>query len=747
MNKLSFKTAGATLILLGTILGSEITEAQTVSRIAVAPSTVQIAIGARTSVVATAYGANDGVVPATFTWSSTNLSVARVTFDNTSSLIGNIEGVAAGLAQIEVRAGNAVGTVTVQVGGAGGASASGGGNVPQSSAGAAVELRLEPRELLLLPGETFQVGAAFLNSSGTPAVPEPVTWVSRQLAIADVEANGNVTGLSDGTAIIQAVTDGGLSGRVIVEVQRSAIQFESGDKGMAPGLIDTAFVVVPAQNNRTVSPRLLTWTSSNPAVARVSPLGIISSESQGTTEIVASGFRQEVRFNVIVHRPVSLLDWLPSASSPVNVPIQGDVLFDVRALDANEVPVEEATLEWEVGDTTIIAFDPATKIASGLKLGETTLKASAPGRGRLEVEWTINVIEGGVMLSTNRVGLRVGDQATVDARFTDNSGNPLGPATGINWASSEILVANVTDDGTIEGTGAGKAVVTGSTNWGSVDSVEVFVQNEIFVSSSRTGTLDVFSFSRNDPGQMTQVTSDPGQVTAASLSPDGTRLVYVSTASGNNDIYVSDADGGNAVVVAGTEFNEDGPDWSSDGSRIVYQSNEGGPPQVWIMNADGSGKTQLTTEGANTSPAFSPEDVIAFTATRDGNYEIYLMNADGSNQRNITNHPNRELNPAWLPDGQVAFLVAGSSIAGGVTQQVYRRDSMGGLSALSPDGLAVTDFAVSREGDLLGMIVSEITADGQTNKLFLQRLETNSGPVEIRTNDPNERFFGVSFRR
>jgi Tol biopolymer transport system component len=267
------------------------------------------------------------------------------------------------------------------------------------------------------------------------------------------------------------------------------------------------------------------------------------------------------------------------------------------------------------------------------------------------------------------------------------------------------------------------------------------------VSSSRTGTLDVFAFNRDAPGAMVQVTSDSGQVTSASLSPDGTRIVYVTNSGGTNDIFVADADGGNPVIVAGSEFVEDTPDWSFDGSRIAYQSNEGGPPQVWVMNADGSGKRQLTSEGANTQPAFSEDDVLAFTSTRDGNYEVYLMDADGSNQRNITNSPARELNPVWMAGGQVAFVVAEQSVAAGLTMQVFRRDAMGGRTSMSPPGMTVTDFAVSPSGDLLALVVSTLTDQGQTNKLYLQRIDVVSGPVEIRTNNPNERFFGVSFRR
>ena len=48
---------------------------------------------------------------------------------------------------------------------------------------------------------------------------------------------------------------------------------------------------------------------------------------------------------------------------------------------------------------------------------------------------------------------------------------------------------------------------------------------------------------------------------------------------------------------------------------------------------------------------------IAFTSTRDGNSEIYVMDSDGGNQVRLTNHPARDYQPAWSPDGdRIAFV-------------------------------------------------------------------------------------------
>src|SRR5215212_2447176 len=85
--------------------------------------------------------------------------------------------------------------------------------------------------------------------------------------------------------------------------------------------------------------------------------------------------------------------------------------------------------------------------------------------------------------------------------------------------------------------------------------------------------------------------------------------------------------------------------------KIAFVKNPGtvDTRDIYVMNADGSGQTQLTTEGEETSPAWSPDgSKIAFVRnpgtvdTRD----IYVMNADGSGQTQLTT-TGEEHDPAW----------------------------------------------------------------------------------------------------
>ena len=53
------------------------------------------------------------------------------------------------------------------------------------------------------------------------------------------------------------------------------------------------------------------------------------------------------------------------------------------------------------------------------------------------------------------------------------------------------------------------------------------------------------------------------------------------------------------------------------------------------------------------APAWSRDGrTIVFVSWRDGNGEVYAMDADGSAPRNLTQHPAKDVRPAWSPDGR-----------------------------------------------------------------------------------------------
>jgi Tol biopolymer transport system component len=87
--------------------------------------------------------------------------------------------------------------------------------------------------------------------------------------------------------------------------------------------------------------------------------------------------------------------------------------------------------------------------------------------------------------------------------------------------------------------------------------------------------------------------------TQASFSPDGTKIAFISTASGEAQIYVANADGTNVRQLTSGSTNAQ-PTWSPDGTLILFSSNRSKKAsnefELFLMNADGSGQRQLSIE-------------------------------------------------------------------------------------------------------------------------------------------------------
>jgi len=101
------------------------------------------------------------------------------------------------------------------------------------------------------------------------------------------------------------------------------------------------------------------------------------------------------------------------------------------------------------------------------------------------------------------------------------------------------------------------------------------------------------------------------------------------------------------------------PDWSKSNSKISYGryvTDGADGPEIFIMNSDGSGAKQLTNNGENYFPKFSPAgNKIAYEHHEGLSTSIYIMNADGSRNKTIAKDWSSDM--AWHPNGtQIVYV-------------------------------------------------------------------------------------------
>ncbi|MDR3597604.1 cellulase family glycosylhydrolase [Clostridium sp.] len=146
---------------------------------------------------------------------------------------------------------------------------------------------LDSKSLNIAKGDTSTLTATVLPSDATN---KNVTWESSNAAIAIVDANGKVTGVSKGTAVITATTvDGGKIAECTVTVtdtdNAESIILNKASDTLTVGETD---VLIATINSSSTTGAAVTWESDNSNIVSVDKNGVITGVSAGEARITAT---------------------------------------------------------------------------------------------------------------------------------------------------------------------------------------------------------------------------------------------------------------------------------------------------------------------------------------------------------------------------------------------------------------------------------------------------------------------------
>ncbi|MDH5644141.1 MAG: amidohydrolase, partial [Gemmatimonadota bacterium] len=250
-----------------------------------------------------------------------------------------------------------------------------------------------------------------------------------------------------------------------------------------------------------------------------------------------------------------------------------------------------------------------------------------------------------------------------------------------------------------------------------------------------------------EPARWARFTADQGTWISLDISPDGQTIVFDLL----GDIYTMPFTGGAATRITEGMPHDMQPRFSPDGSKVVFVSDKSGDDNVWVVNSDGSGLRQITSDRGVSSNFMSPEwtpdgDYIVVSRSRFGGglEKIWMYHKDGGTGVEMTpaNGALRFMGPAFGADERYVWFAQrfGSWQYNSIFPQyqigVYDREtgtrttmsSRFGSAirpALSPDGRWLTYG--TRHDSETGLILRELATGEETWLAYpIQRDEQES---------------------
>ena len=597
-------------------------------QIALTPGAVQVMLGdsLRFELTATGAAGNVAMASTSVEWLSSDPTIASVSVDGVVTT--NDEG----SATITAKANGNTATADVQV-----------IKTPVSS------VTISPPNASIMPGETLTLTATALDSHGRVTTKGNASWSTSSASIATVSADGVVTGVAKGVAIItvEIQKKKATATVTVLDVPAASVSVSLATSTLAVGQTTQATAVIKDASGTILSGRTVAWQSSNPALATVNSSGKVAAIAKGSVTIsaIADGKVGSAPLTIAAPAPASI------AITPSGVALTKgqSAQLVAQVLDANGSVIPNQPVTWSTMNSTVAAVTSDGAV-TGMNIGNTDAKASASGLSASASVTVTDVPAASISLSPTRLSLLPGDTARITAVVKDGNGGILADR-GVNWSSSNAGVVTVAATGTATAVAAGTATITGQ-----VDGVTASVA----VTVSAPPPVAVASIS---------VTLTPSSITVGQSAQS---VATLRDAAGN--------------VLTGRSIT-----WSSANTSVATVSSSGAVSAVGAGSASiiatSEGQTGAATE---TVDAPAPQPVTSITLSASST----TIAVGGTMQIDITL---KDASGNVLTGRTIGWTSSNTSIATVSTSGVVRGVSAGSvvITASSEGKTATITFTVS----------------------------------------------------
>ena len=484
----------------------KVTVVRSVTGIVLNKSSVNINVGASTTISVTYIPSDASIKKAK--WTSSNYDVADVDSN------GKITAKAPGYAVITAKSTDGGFTATCDV------------------------LCIQPVTGVSLSDKTVTLGVdekytLTANIKPSNASDKAVKWSSSDKSIVSVSSSGVLTGKDQGTATITCKTvDGSFKATCTVTVLKKVTGVTL-NKTSGVLYLGKTLTLKPTVYPTDATDKTVRWYSGNKNVATVDKYGKVTPVSPGKVTIGVTTNEGEFRAycSLEVRKAVESIS-LNKTSLTLYVD-------DTYQLKTTVLP-DDATLKtvtWTVSDSRVLSVDANGKITAKAS-GTATITATAENGLKATCKVTVLQSVEGVALNTDSITLYTGEKEALVATVLPEGAHNQ----SVKWTSSNTSVAKVSTAGVVTGVKAGTAKITVTTAEGSFTaSCTVVVKQHVTSIGFTQSELEIRKGNEAD-------------LTVTVLPSDATNKAYTIVSSDPQILFVDDdghlvaLKGGNVTV-------------------------------------------------------------------------------------------------------------------------------------------------------------------------------------------------------
>lgn len=196
-----------------------------------------------------------------------------------------------------------------------------------------------------------------------------------------------------------------------------------------------------------------------------------------------------------------------------------------------------------------------------------------------------------------------------------------------------------------------------------------------------------------------QLTSEEGYDAEGTVSPNGDKIVFTSTRTGDLELFTMDIDGSNVKQITFDLGYDGGAFFSPDGTKLIFRSSRP--------------KTEADIK--------EYKDLLAQGLVKPTDMELYVCNVDGSELRQITSLGGANWAPFYHPSGEKIIFSSNHNTEKGYPFNLFmiNEDGTGEVEQITFDGVFDSFPMFSYDGKKLIFSSNRNNKGGHDTNLFV----------------------------